>query len=370
MSEDTFSFAFIADAQIGMASPKGLKGPDSDKSRLLRAIEYINGNDISFVIFGGDQIDDGAGGDKTEAQLDVLQECLSALNVPHYGVVGNHDQLQPGEPSAYVDRGMPMRFSLSYRNAYFVGINASWLRGDCGDDAQWQEWLYMKDRFSHTSDECVHRFVILHWPLFNVHPDEEDTYWNMPNRDEIIELFKKEKVSCVLCGHWQQDIDARWRGISLITSVGTATCLQYPEERSFKVVTVFKDGWSARRVSVSRVTLAATSSPWPGCVIISVTPGAAAPATHIRYAVVISPVWAMPHVPRVAISRRDAAGATRANRFSIHRVRRCFNGDGGHWARGSFSTRRRTNLTSYREASSATREKIAGQAWTWRWLSR
>jgi hypothetical protein len=90
----------------------------------------------------------------------------------------------------------------------------------------------------------------MQWPLFNYHPREEDTYWNMPNRDKLIDLFKRNKVSCVLSGHWQQDIDAIWNGISLIMSVGTSLPLQHPEELSFKIVTVFEGGWSVRRVSL------------------------------------------------------------------------------------------------------------------------
>jgi len=72
----------------------------------------------------------------------------------------------------------------------------------------------------------------------------------MPNREKLIGLFRKHDVSCVFSGHWHQDIDARWHGINLITSVGISVPLQYPEELSFKVVTVFADGWSVRRVSV------------------------------------------------------------------------------------------------------------------------
>ncbi len=102
----------------------------------------------------------------------------------------------------------------------------------------------------HMPAVCEYRFVVMHWPLFNYHPREEDTNWNMPNRQKLIDLFRQHDVSCVLSGHWQQDIDARWHGISLVTSVGTCAPLQYPEELSFKVVTVFKDGWSARRVLV------------------------------------------------------------------------------------------------------------------------
>ena len=249
MDTDVFSFAFITDPQIGMNSPSGLHGPGSDKERLDRAIAYINANEIDFVVFGGDQINN-PGDEHTDSQLDVLEECLSALTVPYYGVIGNHEQGNPTQSWKYIERRLPIRFAVSHKNAFFVGINSSWLRGDFGDKYLHKEWEYLESKLSEVPTNCKHRFVVMHWPLFNYHPLEEDTYWNMPNRNKLIDLFKKYKVSCVLAGHWQQDIDAYWHGISLITSVGTSKPLQYPEELSFKVVTVFEDGWSVRRVSV------------------------------------------------------------------------------------------------------------------------
>ena len=246
---DTFSFAFITDPQIGLNSPSGLRGPGSDKDRFDLAIEYLSNNELAFVIFGGDQIN-CANDENTDTQLDVFEECLAKLTVPYYGVIGNHEQSVPTRSYKYIERGLPVRFSLSYRNAFFVGINCSWLRGDFGDEYIQKELDYLEINFSTSSADHEHRFVVMHWPLFASHPGEETTYWNMPNRDQLIDLFKEYNVTCVLSGHWQQDIDARWNDISLITSVGTSMPLQYPEELSFKVVTVFRGGWSARRVSV------------------------------------------------------------------------------------------------------------------------
>ena len=247
---NTFSFAFIADPQIGLNSPSGLRGPRSDKERLDLAIEYVNSNGVAFVIFGGDQIN-SANDENTDAQLDVLEECLAKLTVPYYGVIGNHEQGPPTQSYKYIERGLPVRFSLSYRNAFFVGINCSWLRGAYGDEYMQNELDYLETHFSRFPADCEHGFVVMHWPLFASHPGEDDTYWNMPNRDQLIDLFKKYKVTCVLSGHWQQDTDARWNDISLITSVGTSMALQYPEEPSFKIITVFRGGWSIRRVSTT-----------------------------------------------------------------------------------------------------------------------
>ena len=146
-SDDMFRFAFIADPQIGMESPSGLDGPRSDKERLDRAIEYVNNSEVAFVIFGGDQIH-SADDESTDAQLDVFGECLSKLTIPYYGVIGNHEQADANLPMAkyvpmqsckYIDRGLPVRFSFSYRNASFVGINCLWVRGDFGNEYMQKE---------------------------------------------------------------------------------------------------------------------------------------------------------------------------------------------------------------------------------------
>ena len=250
MKREVFRFAFITDPQIGMNSPSGLHGIGSDKERLDSAIAYINGNDIDFVVFGGDQINN-ANDENTDPQLDVLEESLSGLTVPYYGVMGNHEQGDPTEEWKYIKRQLPVRFSITHKNTFLVGINSSWLRGDFGDKYQQEEWNYLTAELSRRPVDCTHCFVVMHWPLLNYHPGEENTHCNMPNREKVIDLLKQYNVSCVLSGHWHQDIDACWRGISLITSVGTSLALQYSEELSFKVVTVFEDGWSARRVSVA-----------------------------------------------------------------------------------------------------------------------
>jgi 3',5'-cyclic AMP phosphodiesterase CpdA len=250
--KENFKFAFIADCQIGMNSPSGLREPGSDKERLDRAIAHINENEVDFLVFGGDQINN-RDDEHTDSQLGVLEESLAALTVPYYGVIGNHEQGDPTQEWRYIERGLPVRFALSHGNTFLVGVNSSWLRGDFGDKYVQEEWDYLERRLSEVSTDCKHRFVVMHWPLFNVHPREEDNSWNMPNRSELIELFKRHNVSCILSGHWQQDIDARWHGINLITSVGTSRPLQYPEELSFKVVTVFEEGWSVRRVSVENI---------------------------------------------------------------------------------------------------------------------
>jgi len=251
MSDSTFRFAFVTDPQIGMNSPSGLRGPGSDKERLDRAVAAINESNAEFVILGGDLIHN-AKSEETDEQIDVLLESLAILNVPYHGVKGNHDAGDPAEEWKYDTHGLPQGFNFQHKHARFIGADSMSLRGAFGEDRRTEELASLTSALADVPADCDHLFVVMHWPLMVSHPGEENDYWNMESRDALIDLFAKHKVSCVLTGHWHQDIDARWRGVSLITSVGTSLPLQYPEERSFKLITVFPDGWSAKRVSVEQ----------------------------------------------------------------------------------------------------------------------
>ena len=236
-----FSFAFITDPQIGMMSPNGLLADDSDRSRLDKAVDFINDADVDLVFFGGDQVNVG----ESVEERDVFLASAARLNVPWYGVSGNHDQ-----HSVYLQhKATPDRFALTHKNCFFVGFNAFLLRGDLGPAEQEEEWTYLRDAVASAPADTTHRFVIMHWPLFTLHPDEKECYWNMPNRHELVRFFKENNITCVLSGHWHQDIDIVWQGVRLITSIGTCRPLQYAEETAFKLITIFDDGFSVRRVS-------------------------------------------------------------------------------------------------------------------------
>jgi len=250
--DNGFEFAFIADPQIGLNHHIlwGLNGPQSDRIRLERAVAWVNANDIDFVIFGGDQINLH----DSDEQIDIFMACAKQLRVPYYTVYGNHELMDPAEgESTYCRRCGPGRFAFAHKGAFFLGLSSTHLRGQFGREPQQREWKYVREQFDACPADCSQRFVVMHHPLFAERPDEqEETYWNMPNRRELLDYFKAQQVTCLLTGHWQQDFDAVWDSLRMISSVGTSLPLNYPEELAFKAVRVFPGGWSVRRVSVER----------------------------------------------------------------------------------------------------------------------
>jgi predicted phosphodiesterase len=246
---EPFSFAFLTDPQIGMDSPSGLDAPDSDRARLEACIEFINEWEAEFVVLGGDLIH-SASGPKAEAEAHHVVQALAKLTVPYYGVAGNHDQGPKGEPWPYVEGGLPLHFSMQHKEVAFIGPNACNLRGTYEEDCQAEEWNWMREAFAKIPDDCAQRWVAMHWPLLNSYPTEEETYWNMKNREELVDFFVEQKVSCVLSGHFHQDVEVSWKGIPLVNCMSANKPLQYAEQRAFKMIMIFDGGWSIRRVSV------------------------------------------------------------------------------------------------------------------------
>ncbi len=67
MRDFSFEFAFITDPQIGMNSPNGLDGPDSDRSRLEALLANHNAEGLlrgAGSRLRGIQVPAGRGGDR------------------------------------------------------------------------------------------------------------------------------------------------------------------------------------------------------------------------------------------------------------------------------------------------------------------
>ena len=67
-------------------------------------------------------------------------------------------------------------------------------------------------------------FVVGHYPIFLNTPDEEEVYFNLPmhRRNEILELFKSNKIKAYLSGHKHETIINNYENIQLVSEETTS----------------------------------------------------------------------------------------------------------------------------------------------------
>lgn len=179
----------------------------------------------TFVTSGGDCVMDALAVSRQRAitQFRLLCDGLSALSVPIYHAIGNHDvygwgrndsalQLVPGYGKEMFKRflGQPHTyFSFNYAHWHFIVLDSichvppfDWV---AEVDEQQMEWL---NRDLARAGKWRPVVMITHVPLFTIFPQYESGATAAPsekmivrNAKEVRELFKDYNVKAVLQGH-------------------------------------------------------------------------------------------------------------------------------------------------------------------------
>lgn len=226
---NSFRFGFIADCQLGCAAgfsgmttrqraelerTEGLKvqplapiaGFDWDLAQLERAIAYLNDLDVEFVVVGGDMIDDAT----DEAQYAAMRQAFARLRSPVMWVAGNHDVADdgvtptPDSLQRYRDRHGDDLVAFDHGGATFLSIDTVVLdQADSLPDEVRHQVAWLDDQLARAAQSPGPLIVFGHHPLFVDHPDEPDSYWNLPSdiRRQLIERFSAAGVSAYFCGH-------------------------------------------------------------------------------------------------------------------------------------------------------------------------
>ncbi|HEY3136871.1 MAG TPA: metallophosphoesterase, partial [Blastocatellia bacterium] len=194
-----FSFAIIADPQIGMAEPK------RDRENFAKVVEAINSlkSDArpGIVFIAGDLIDKA----ENPQQLAMFNEVKKTFAMPVYQVPGNHDLTTDGKRfdqrllADYRKSVGPDRFAIEHAGCLFIGLNSQlWIEsGQLGDEQF--KWLEQQLR---ARSHYRYVFVVQHHPLYLATADEKDQYFNTPLqwRLRLLRLFEQCKVTIVLTG--------------------------------------------------------------------------------------------------------------------------------------------------------------------------
>ena len=237
-----FSFAIVADTQIGMVK---LERDRENFARVVKAInELKSGVRPSMAIIAGDLVDHAA----NQPELDSFIQVEKTFAIPIYSIPGNHDlagdgkHLEPSLLDLYRKIIGPDRFVVKQGGCLFVGLNSQlWIEG-ASLAAEQFKWLEQQLRHR---DQYRHVFIIQHHPLYLAAADEGDEYFNTPLgwRTKLLRLFEKARVTAVFTGHLHRNQSSTYRGIAMITT--PSSCRNFDGSAfGYALVTVTDNGFS------------------------------------------------------------------------------------------------------------------------------
>lgn len=239
-------FAFLADSQLGcMARFSGSSADDLQRlkssgllvrsfpattgfaweaARLRAAVPEVLAHDPAFVVIGGDMVDDIAEAE----QVASFRQIIAGFGVvPVHLVAGNHDActdtVVPTESSLaqYEATFGPANDAFSYGGHTFISCNSTVLDDDRhvpgGAD---RELAFVAEALEAASDRGGQIAVFMHHPPFVEHPDEDDSYWNLParTRHRFLALLEQHDVAAVFCGHRHRNAAERVGSTEIVTS--------------------------------------------------------------------------------------------------------------------------------------------------------
>src|SRR2546425_4045967 len=236
-----FSFAIIADPQIGMAV---LERDRENFAKVVDAINLLKGDARPTVVFiAGDLIDKA----ENPQQLAMFNEVKKTFAMPVYQVPGNHDLTTDGKRfgqrllADYRTSVGPDKFAIENAGCLFIGLNSQlWIEsGQLGDE----QFTWLEEQLKNRS-HYRYLFVVQHHPLYLATADEKDQYFNTPLqwRLKLLRLFERTKVTIVLAGHLHRNLSAAYRGVAMITT--PSTCRNFDGSAyGYRLITVTSDGF-------------------------------------------------------------------------------------------------------------------------------
>jgi 3',5'-cyclic AMP phosphodiesterase CpdA len=248
LGSDSFRFFFLADCQLGAyATFSGMteedivrleerdmwveavpfvEGFEWDAVRYEAAISVANALRPELVVIGGDMIDDAS----SAAQVEELMRITSRLDpeIPMKWVPGNHDLAldtvapTPHDVEKYREIFGPDYYTFDVGPARFIALNTvvidhpEHVPGELGEQMEFLEFELGRA----LRDEVAQVILMGHHPLFTSHPDEDDTYWNLPKarRAPLLELIRGHGVKIAFAGHWHRNGIAFDGDFEMVTS--------------------------------------------------------------------------------------------------------------------------------------------------------
>ncbi|MDR1895447.1 MAG: metallophosphoesterase [Prevotellaceae bacterium] len=202
------SFAFLTDVHLNRANGANrLNG-------LKKALEYVKKTDASFILFGGDLVDNsGMGYNSSRAQSDsmftVFKQTVEASGTEYFPAIGNHDRFFDKESGCVTgDEVFKSHFKNSYytferQGIHFFVLN-SVMDGEHGfvvgkEEIQWLKQALIRVPLS------APIVVVTHVPVYSIYypvVEGKHVFVDMiMNYKELLSAFKDHNLKLVLQGH-------------------------------------------------------------------------------------------------------------------------------------------------------------------------
>ena len=210
-----FSFVQLCDTQLGMG------GYEHDIATFNQAVKQINNLDSDFVVICGDLVNDAS-----DSSYADFKHIIKKLNVPSYVAAGNHDVGNVPNDSTlkfYRETIGDDYYKFENKEHSFVVINTQLLKVDVDKESiKHSNWI--KDILVSLKEKQQPVFVIGHYPLYTISPDEEEHYFNIPKekRKELLKLFKENNVAAYLSGHTHKRTINNYENIQLVSGETTS----------------------------------------------------------------------------------------------------------------------------------------------------
>ena len=210
-----FSFIQLCDTQLGMG------GYEHDIATFKQAVKQINGLNSDFVVICGDLVNDAS--DSTYVDF---KQIMKGLKIPCYVAAGNHDVGNVPNDSTlqfYRETIGEDYYKFEHKDNSFVVINTQLLKVDVEKESDKHNNWFKETMVSH-KEKGQPVFVIGHYPLYTVSPDEEEHYFNIPKvkRKDMLKLFKENNVVAYLSGHTHRSTINNYENIQLVSGETTS----------------------------------------------------------------------------------------------------------------------------------------------------
>ncbi|MHC4446059.1 MAG: metallophosphoesterase [Planctomycetota bacterium] len=240
---EPFFFIQMADSQFGMFA----KNKDFKKETELfeQAIAHANRLKPVFVVICGDLIHKTHDPKQIAEFLRISNKLDN--NIPLYLVAGNHDvQRIPTGQSLRLYRQHFGKdwYSFNYNGCKFITINSAIIQEpeNVEDELQRQRaWLENELDFP-PENKPTHTIVFQHHPYFVGHPNEKDSYANIPRRRraDYLDLLSDAGVTALFCGHLHKNKLTRFGTMELVAT--SAIGKPHGKDPSgFRIVKVYQD---------------------------------------------------------------------------------------------------------------------------------